>query len=38
MQGRDERVLLTGEGGDDWMNGSRAHWPDLLLGGRWGRR
>lgn len=29
------RVLLTGEGGDDWMNGSLAHWPDLLLRGRW---
>lgn len=29
------RVLLTGEGGDDWMNGSGAHWPDLLLRGRW---
>jgi asparagine synthase (glutamine-hydrolysing) len=29
------RVLLTGEGGDDWMLGSHAHWPDLLLGGRW---
>lgn len=30
------RVLLTGEGGDDWMNGSLAHWSDLLLRGRWG--
>jgi len=29
------RVLLTGEGGDDWMNGSLSHWPDLLLSGRW---
>jgi asparagine synthase (glutamine-hydrolysing) len=29
------RVLLSGEGGDDWMLGSHAHWPDLLLGGRW---
>ncbi len=35
MQATGERVLLTGEGGDDWMQGSRAHWPDLLLGGRW---
>ena len=26
-------VLLTGEGGDDWMAGSLAHWPDLL--GKW---
>lgn len=23
-------VLLTGEGGDDWLNGSCAHWADLL--------
>ncbi|HEX6858915.1 MAG TPA: asparagine synthase-related protein [Caulobacteraceae bacterium] len=29
------RVLLTGEGGDDWLNGSLAHWPDLLAKGRW---
>lgn len=28
------RVLLTGEGGDDWLRGSRAHWPDLLRRGR----
>ncbi|MEP6915260.1 MAG: asparagine synthase-related protein, partial [Acidobacteriota bacterium] len=35
LNARGIRVLLTGEGGDDWMNGSRAHWPDLLLGGRW---
>lgn len=27
------RVLLTGEGGDDWLRGSRAHWPDLLRRG-----
>jgi asparagine synthase (glutamine-hydrolysing) len=31
------RVLLTGEGGDDWLSGSRAHWPDLLASGRWPR-
>jgi len=31
-----ERVLLTGEGGDDWLNGSYAHWPDMVLSGRWG--
>ena len=31
------RVLLTGEGGDDWLNGSNSHWPDLLLAGRWGK-
>lgn len=30
-------VLLTGEGGDDWLTGSSAHWPDLLLRGRWRR-
>jgi len=29
------RVLLTGEGGDDWLNGTLAHWPDLLRRGRW---
>jgi len=29
------RVLLTGEGGDDWMNGSLAHWSDRLVHGRW---
>jgi len=29
------RVLLTGEGGDDWLAGSHAHWPDLLRRGRW---
>jgi asparagine synthase (glutamine-hydrolysing) len=36
MQQLDERVLLTGEGGDDWMNGSYAHWPDLVLSGQIG--
>ena len=35
LRKRGIRVLLTGEGGDDWMNGSHAHWPDLLLHGRW---
>lgn len=29
------RVILTGEGGDDWLNGSQAHWPDMLVRGRW---
>ncbi len=29
------RVLLTGEGGDEWLNGSIAHWPDLFRQGRW---
>lgn len=28
------RVLLTGEGGDDWLRGSWAHWPDLLAQGQ----
>lgn len=27
-------VLLTGEGGDDWLAGSFAHFPDLVRGGR----
>jgi len=31
------RVLLTGEGGDDWLRGSLAHWPDLLRHGHVGR-
>jgi asparagine synthase (glutamine-hydrolysing) len=35
LRERGIRVLLSGEGGDDWLNGSRAHWPDLLLRGRW---
>lgn len=29
------KVLLTGEGGDDWLNGSRAHWPDMVVKGQW---
>lgn len=29
------RVLLTGEGGDDWMSGQFTHWPDLFLRGKW---
>ena len=24
------RVMLTGEGGDDWLAGSSSHWPDLV--------
>lgn len=28
-----ERVLLTGEGGDDWLNGNFGHLPDMLLRG-----
>jgi len=35
LDSRGIRVVLTGEGGDDWLNGSNAHWPDLLLQGRW---
>ena len=35
LRQRGIRVLLTGEGGDDWFTGSMAHWPDLLLRGRW---
>jgi len=28
------RVVLTGEGGDDWFRGWRWHWPDLLRTGQ----
>ncbi|NBV24874.1 MAG: hypothetical protein EBS05_23515 [Proteobacteria bacterium] len=35
LQTQGIRVLLTGEGGDDWLAGSHAHWPDLLRRGRW---
>jgi asparagine synthase (glutamine-hydrolysing) len=35
LQQEGIRVVLTGEGGDDWLNGSLAHWPDLLRRGRW---
>lgn len=35
LNARGARVLLSGEGGDDWMNGSAAHWPDLFADGRW---
>lgn len=37
LRSRGIRVALTGEGGDDWLGGSHAHWPDLLLRMRWGR-
>lgn len=30
---RGERVLLTGEGGDDWMAGNFGYLPDMLLRG-----
>lgn len=35
LQAEGIHVLLTGEGGDDWLNGSLSHWPDLLRHGRW---
>ncbi|HEX5182612.1 MAG TPA: asparagine synthase-related protein [Allosphingosinicella sp.] len=35
MRAHDARILLTGEGGDDWLYGSHGHWPDLLLRGKW---
>lgn len=31
------RVLLTGEGGDDWLQLSTDFWPDLLRRGQWRR-
>jgi asparagine synthase (glutamine-hydrolysing) len=31
------QVILTGEGGDDWLAGTHSYWPDLLARGRWGR-
>ncbi|MXO71259.1 asparagine synthetase B family protein [Alteraurantiacibacter buctensis] len=36
MRADGRRVLLGGEGGDDWLNGSLAHLPDLLRRGRLG--
>lgn len=36
MQASGRRVLLGGEGGDDWLNGSLAHLPDLLRRGQFG--
>jgi len=29
------RVLLTGEGGDQWLNGSRTYYAEALSGGHW---
>ncbi|ADP82576.1 asparagine synthase-related protein [Pseudofrankia inefficax] len=29
-------VLVSGEGGDDWLTGWRSHWPDLWRAGRLG--
>lgn len=37
LESDGRRVLLTGEGGDDWLNGSLAHWPDRFMAGRWGK-
>jgi asparagine synthase (glutamine-hydrolysing) len=37
LQSDGRRVLWTGEGGDDWLNGSLAHWPDRFMAGRWGQ-
>ena len=34
LQANDTRVLLTGEGGDEWLTGGRSHFPDLLRAGR----
>lgn len=28
------KVLLTGEGGDDWFSGINTHWPDLVRQGK----
>lgn len=36
LQSDGRRVLLTGEGGDDWLSGSWAHWPDMLMRGQLG--
>lgn len=33
LQSHGQRVLLTGEGGDDWLAGSLAHFPDMLRKG-----
>ena len=34
LQSRGERVLLSGEGGDEFLNGNHTHWPDELRRGR----
>lgn len=36
LHARGERVLLTGEGGDELLNGNHAHWPDALRRGQLG--
>ncbi len=37
MRRHNARVLLTGEGGDDWLRGTHGHWPDMVLRGQWWR-
>ncbi|MCA1196388.1 hypothetical protein K9B35_00265 [Sphingomonas sp. R647] len=37
LQSDGRRVLWTGEGGDDWLNGMVTHWPDRFMAGRWGK-
>ena len=34
LQGRGERVLLSGEGGDEFLNGNHVHWADEIRRGR----
>ena len=36
LESEGSRVLLTGEGGDDWMSGGYGYFPDLLRAGRLG--
>lgn len=35
LHARGTRVLLTGEGGDEWFAGTFAYWPDWFARGRW---
>lgn len=37
LQSEGDRTLLTGEGGDEWLAGSFAHFPDMLRKGKLGR-
>lgn len=37
LRARGIRVVLTGEGGDDWLAGDFAHWADLVAQGRFGQ-
>lgn len=34
LQSRGERVLLSGEGGDEFLNGNHVHWADEIRRGR----